>query len=176
MKILTESWVKTMTSSKKESSVCSPDSTVSCLLTSYSTDSNNPYSNSLIHYKDKLYSSASEALEAYIEDFDLSLTSSEVCTGKICIFQSTPKQVKFSKHHAKEKHGMSLQICCLISFGVCCSFGLFLLPMVLQLLVSHQVCFVEGIFPAQLLASLYGIVNDAWSGLAIFVILCNAFS
>uniref|UniRef100_A0A8C0BC45 Lung adenoma susceptibility protein 2 n=1 Tax=Buteo japonicus TaxID=224669 RepID=A0A8C0BC45_9AVES len=104
-----------MTSSIKESSLCSPDSTVSSLLTSYSTDSNNPYSNSLIHYKDKLYSSASEALEAYIEDFDLSLTSSEVRTGKICIFQSTPKQVKFSKHHAKEKHGMSLQICCLVN-------------------------------------------------------------
>lgn len=96
-----------MTSSIEESSVCSPDSTVSSLLASYSIDSNNPYSNSLIHYKDKLYSSASEALEAYIEDFDLSLTSSEVSTGKICICQSTPKQVKFSKRHAKEKRGMS---------------------------------------------------------------------
>lgn len=103
-----------MTSSIKESSVCSPDSTVSSLLTSYTIDGNNPYSNSLIHYKDKLYSSASEALEAYIEDFDLSLTSSEISTGKICICQSTPKQVKSSKHHAKEKHGMALQICCLM--------------------------------------------------------------
>ncbi|XP_035748860.1 lung adenoma susceptibility protein 2 [Egretta garzetta] len=93
-----------MTSSIKESSVCSPDSTVSSLLRSYSTDSSNPHSNSLIHYKDKLYSSASEALEAYIEDFDLSLTSSEISTGKICIYQSTPKQVQYSKHHAKEKH------------------------------------------------------------------------
>ncbi|XP_059690133.1 lung adenoma susceptibility protein 2 [Gavia stellata] len=99
-----------MTSSIKESSVCSPDSTVSSLLTSYSIDSNNPYSNSLIHYKDKLYSSASEALEAYIEDFDLSLTSSEISTGKICIYQSTPKQVKFSKHHAKEKHEDQLEL------------------------------------------------------------------
>uniref|UniRef100_A0A8C0FDI6 Lung adenoma susceptibility protein 2 n=1 Tax=Bubo bubo TaxID=30461 RepID=A0A8C0FDI6_BUBBB len=95
-----------MTSSIKESSVCSPDSTVSSLLTSCSTDSNNPYSNSWIQYKDKLYSSASEALEAYIEDFDLSLTSSEISTGKICICQSTPKQVKFPKHRAKEKHGI----------------------------------------------------------------------
>ncbi|XP_050769244.1 lung adenoma susceptibility protein 2 [Gymnogyps californianus] len=95
-----------MTSSIKEGSVCSPDSTVSSLLTSCSIDSNNPYSNSLILYKDKLYSSASEALEAYIEDFDLSLTSSEISTGKICICQSTPKQVKFSKHHAKEKHAL----------------------------------------------------------------------
>ncbi|XP_074667233.1 lung adenoma susceptibility protein 2-like [Strix aluco] len=94
-----------MTSSIKESSVCS-DSTVSSLLTSCSTDSNNPYSNSWIQYKDKLYSSASEALEAYIEDFDLSLTSSEISTGKISICQSTPKQVKFPKHRAKEKHAL----------------------------------------------------------------------
>uniref|UniRef100_A0A663NE82 Lung adenoma susceptibility protein 2 n=1 Tax=Athene cunicularia TaxID=194338 RepID=A0A663NE82_ATHCN len=101
-----------MTSSIKESSVCSPDSTVSSLLTSCSIDSDNPYSDSWIQYKDKLYSSASEALEAYIEDFDLSLTSSEISTGKICIYQSTPKQVKFPKHRAKEKHGMSLQIEC----------------------------------------------------------------
>ncbi|KAM6105991.1 lung adenoma susceptibility protein 2 [Pterocles gutturalis] len=93
-----------MTSSIKEESVCSPDSTVSSLLTSCSIDSNNLYSDSLIHYKDKLYSSASEALEAYIEDFDLSLTSSEISTGKICIYQSTPK--KFSKRHAKEKHAL----------------------------------------------------------------------
>ncbi|XP_009988791.1 PREDICTED: lung adenoma susceptibility protein 2, partial [Tauraco erythrolophus] len=90
-----------------ESDVCSPDSTVSSLLRSYSIDRDNPCSNSLIHYKDKLYSSASEALEAYIEDFDLSLTSSEISTGKICIYQSTPKQVKFSKHHAKEKHALA---------------------------------------------------------------------
>uniref|UniRef100_A0A663ER80 Lung adenoma susceptibility protein 2 n=1 Tax=Aquila chrysaetos chrysaetos TaxID=223781 RepID=A0A663ER80_AQUCH len=70
-------------------SVCSPDSTVSSLLTSYSTDSNNPCSNSLIHYKDKLYSSASEALEAYIEDFDLSLTSSEIpCHVKYLCFSA----------------------------------------------------------------------------------------
>ncbi|KAM9250442.1 lung adenoma susceptibility protein 2 [Cariama cristata] len=95
-----------MTSSIKESSACSPDSAVSSLLTSYSIDSNNPYSNSLICYKDKLYSSASEALEAYIEDFNLSLTSSEISTGKICICHSTPKKVKFSNHHAKEKHAL----------------------------------------------------------------------
>uniref|UniRef100_A0A8C3J4B4 Lung adenoma susceptibility protein 2 n=1 Tax=Calidris pygmaea TaxID=425635 RepID=A0A8C3J4B4_9CHAR len=74
-----------MTSSIKESSACSPDSAVSSLLTSCSIDSSNLYSNSLIHYKDKLYSSASEALEAYIEDFDLSLTSPEVRTGKISL-------------------------------------------------------------------------------------------
>ncbi|KAM6293967.1 lung adenoma susceptibility protein 2 [Aegotheles albertisi] len=95
-----------MTSSIKESSDCSPESTVSSLLTSCSIDSNNPYSNDLIHYKDKLYSSASEALEAYIEDFDLSLTSPEVSTGKISICQSTPKQIKLSKRCAKAKHAL----------------------------------------------------------------------
>ncbi|XP_040436513.1 lung adenoma susceptibility protein 2 isoform X3 [Falco naumanni] len=99
-----------MTSSIKESGVCSPDSTVSSLLTNYSTDSNTPYSNTLIHYKGKLYSSASEALEAYIEDFDLSLTSSEISTGKICICQNTPKQVKFLKHCTKGKHEDQLDL------------------------------------------------------------------
>lgn len=88
----------------KKHSVSSPDSTVSFLLTS--TGSSNSCSNSLIQYKDKLYSSASEALEAYIEDFDLSLTSSEITTGKICLCQSTPKQAEFSKHHVKEKYGV----------------------------------------------------------------------
>uniref|UniRef100_A0A8B9CY17 Lung adenoma susceptibility protein 2 n=1 Tax=Anser brachyrhynchus TaxID=132585 RepID=A0A8B9CY17_9AVES len=67
----------------KKNSVSSPDSTVSFLLTS--TGSSNSCSNSLIQYKDKLYSSASEALEVYIEDFDLSLTSSEITTGKISL-------------------------------------------------------------------------------------------
>ncbi|XP_025895691.1 lung adenoma susceptibility protein 2 [Nothoprocta perdicaria] len=82
----------------------SPDSTVSSLLASCSIDSDNSYSGSVIHYKDKLYSSASEALEAYIEDFDLSLTSSEITTGKICINQSTPKHPHFSKHCTKKRH------------------------------------------------------------------------
>lgn len=88
----------------KKSSVSSPDSTVSVLLTSIG--SSNSCSSSLIQYKDKLYSSASEALQAYIEDFDLSLTSSEITTGKICLCQSTPKPAEFSKRHVKEKHGV----------------------------------------------------------------------
>ncbi|XP_071586825.1 lung adenoma susceptibility protein 2-like [Heliangelus exortis] len=94
-----------MASSIKASG-CSPDSTVSSLLTSWSPASSNPPSNSLIWYKGKLYSSASEALEAYIEDFDLSLTSPGVKTGKICICQSTAKQGKFSKPPAKENQGL----------------------------------------------------------------------
>ncbi|XP_062455922.1 lung adenoma susceptibility protein 2 isoform X2 [Rhea pennata] len=98
------SWIKVMASSMKKLSVNSPDSTISSLLAGYSIDNNNPYSNSVIHYKDKLYSSASEALEAYIEDFDLSLVSSEISTGKICISQSTPKRSGFSKPRTKERY------------------------------------------------------------------------
>uniref|UniRef100_A0A8C3J4T3 Uncharacterized protein n=1 Tax=Calidris pygmaea TaxID=425635 RepID=A0A8C3J4T3_9CHAR len=72
---------------------CSPDSAVSSLLTSCSIDSSNLYSNSLIHYKDKLYSSASEALEAYIEDFDLSLTSPEAHTHRVLVFLEDPLEL-----------------------------------------------------------------------------------
>ncbi|XP_009871925.1 PREDICTED: lung adenoma susceptibility protein 2 [Apaloderma vittatum] len=93
--------MKNMASSREESGARSPDSTVSSLLTSYSTDSKNSSPDSLIHYKDKLYSSASEALDAYIKDFDLSLTSSEVSTGKIRIFRSAPKRRKLSKRAPK---------------------------------------------------------------------------
>ncbi|KAK2513539.1 hypothetical protein Q9233_015492 [Columba guinea] len=92
--------------SSREESICSPDSTVSSLLRSFSIDSANPRSNSWIHYKDKLYSSASEALEAYIEDFDLSLTSPGISTGKICLCHSTPKQTEFSKRRAKAKRAL----------------------------------------------------------------------
>ncbi|XP_074850437.1 lung adenoma susceptibility protein 2 [Carettochelys insculpta] len=72
-------------------SIYSPESTVSSLLASCSLKSSNSYSDGSIKYNDKVYNSASQALEAYIEDFDRSLTSSEVSTGKICTSQSTPK-------------------------------------------------------------------------------------
>lgn len=158
----------------KKSSVSSPDSTVSVLLTSIGSSSS--CSCSLIQYKDKLYSSASEALQAYIEDFDLSLTSSEITPGKICLCQSTPKPAEFSKHHVKGKRcvfsastSFNKFWCFLVVFFVCFP----PLPMVLQLLVSCQLCFGE-VFPVWLPASLRGIINDAWSWLAIFVILCGA--
>lgn len=123
----------------KKSSVSSPDSTVSVLLSSIGSSS--LCSCSLIQYKDKLYSSASEALQAYIEDFDLSLTSSEITTGKICLCQSTPKPAEFSKRHVKGKHGVFSAStsfnkfwCFLVVLFVCFP----PLPMVLQLLVSCQ--------------------------------------
>ncbi|XP_010216662.1 PREDICTED: lung adenoma susceptibility protein 2 [Tinamus guttatus] len=99
-----KSWIITVANSLQESMAVSPDSTVSSLLASCSIDSDNSYTSSVIHYKDKLYSSASEALEAYIEDFDLSLTSSEISTGKICINQSTPKHAPFPKHRTKNRY------------------------------------------------------------------------
>uniref|UniRef100_A0A8D2L478 Chromosome 18 open reading frame 54 n=1 Tax=Varanus komodoensis TaxID=61221 RepID=A0A8D2L478_VARKO len=79
----------------KNSNVYSPESTVSSLLASCSLNSSSD-SNSF-QYKDKLYRSASQALEAYIEDFDLSLASSNLRPGKISITQSTPKDFSSSK-------------------------------------------------------------------------------
>lgn len=138
---------KTHDQLNKKSSV-SPDSTVSVLLTSIG--SSNSCSCSLIQYKDKLYSSASEALQAYIEDFDLSLTSSEITTGKICLCQSTPKPAEFSKRHVKGKHSVFSAStsfnkfwCFLVVFFFVCFPPL---PMVLQLLVSCRLCF-GGVFP-----------------------------
>uniref|UniRef100_A0A8C3S5A0 Chromosome 18 open reading frame 54 n=1 Tax=Chelydra serpentina TaxID=8475 RepID=A0A8C3S5A0_CHESE len=74
-----------MACSFEKGSIYSPESTVSSLLASCSLNSSNSYSNGSIQYRDKVYNSASQALEAYIEDFDQSLMSSEVSTGKICI-------------------------------------------------------------------------------------------
>uniref|UniRef100_A0A8C0IQ60 Chromosome 18 open reading frame 54 n=1 Tax=Chelonoidis abingdonii TaxID=106734 RepID=A0A8C0IQ60_CHEAB len=91
--------------SNAKNSIYSPESTVSSLLASCSLNSSNSYSNSSIQYKDKVYNSASQALEAYIEDFDQSLMSSEVSTGKICIGQSTPKD-KSAKYGSVQKYGM----------------------------------------------------------------------
>uniref|UniRef100_A0A8C3S036 Chromosome 18 open reading frame 54 n=1 Tax=Chelydra serpentina TaxID=8475 RepID=A0A8C3S036_CHESE len=86
-----------MACSFEKGSIYSPESTVSSLLASCSLNSSNSYSNGSIQYRDKVYNSASQALEAYIEDFDQSLMSSEVSTGKICIGQSTPKDKSAKK-------------------------------------------------------------------------------
>lgn len=61
---------------------------ISSLLASCSLGSSSTYSRSLrssIQYKDKLYDSASKALEAYIQDFEESLESPVASTGQICI-------------------------------------------------------------------------------------------
>ncbi|KYO28918.1 lung adenoma susceptibility protein 2 [Alligator mississippiensis] len=95
-----------MACSIKKGGFYSPESTITSLLASCNLDSNNSCSSSSIHYKEKLYNSASQALEAYIEDFDLSLVSPEVSTGKICISQSTPKCIKSSEYCSKQKYGL----------------------------------------------------------------------
>ncbi|XP_072849021.2 lung adenoma susceptibility protein 2 [Pogona vitticeps] len=84
----------------------SPESTVSSLLASCSLNSSSGSlnSNSSFQYKDKLYKSASQALEAYIEDFDLGLASSDIRPGKICITSSTPKDLRYSEDNFKCKH------------------------------------------------------------------------
>nr|XP_033793062.1 lung adenoma susceptibility protein 2 isoform X2 [Geotrypetes seraphini] len=78
----------------KESTICSSASSISLssLLASCSLGSSQSSSRSLITsiwYKEKLYESATEALEAYIKDYEGSLLSPSVSTGKISI-QKTP--------------------------------------------------------------------------------------
>ncbi|XP_034257423.1 lung adenoma susceptibility protein 2 [Pantherophis guttatus] len=82
----------------KKSNICSPETTVSSLLASGNFKSgHDSLSHSSVQYKDKLYSSASQALEAYIKDFNLSLSSPGVRTGKIEILPRAPENFKFSK-------------------------------------------------------------------------------
>ncbi|XP_033929961.1 lung adenoma susceptibility protein 2-like [Melopsittacus undulatus] len=79
-----------------------PASLVSSLLTPWSSCYSQPYS---ILYREHSYSSALEALEAYIEDFNLSQASPCGSMGKICIHGSIPKEIRLSNHYAKEKQG-----------------------------------------------------------------------
>ncbi|KAH0627833.1 hypothetical protein JD844_008318 [Phrynosoma platyrhinos] len=88
----------------KKDNVYSPESTVSSLLASCSLHNNSSLnSHSSIQYKDKFYRSASQALEAYIEDFDRSFASPDLRPGKICITQRTPKDFRSSKDSFKHK-------------------------------------------------------------------------
>ncbi|XP_058026726.1 lung adenoma susceptibility protein 2 [Ahaetulla prasina] len=83
----------------KKSNICSPETTVSSLLAS----SHDSLSHSSVQYKDKLYNSASQALEAYIKDFNLSLSSPGVRTGKIEILPRAPENFKFSEDDFEAK-------------------------------------------------------------------------
>lgn len=71
----------------------SPDSSISIssLLASCSLGSSkgSSSSSSSIEYKNKLYDSATKALEAYIEDYEASLHSSMTSTGKISIHSTS---------------------------------------------------------------------------------------
>ncbi|KAL7989132.1 hypothetical protein Chor_008051 [Crotalus horridus] len=88
----------------KKSNICSPETTVSSLLASGNFQSDHvSLSHSSVHYKDKLYSSASQALEAYIKDFNLSLSSPDVRPGKIEILPRAPENFKSSKDDFEPK-------------------------------------------------------------------------
>lgn len=66
--------------------VCSRESSISSLLASCSlSGSSGCSSDGSFQYKDQLYSSASEALQAYIDDFDLSRGHPGANTDKVNI-------------------------------------------------------------------------------------------
>ncbi|XP_063087676.1 lung adenoma susceptibility protein 2 isoform X1 [Cavia porcellus] len=91
-----------MAKSKTKYRVCSQESSISSLLASCSLSSSNS-SNSVgsFHYKDKLYSSASQALQAYIDDFDLSQVYPSASTGKISIDKGAANIPHFSSYISK---------------------------------------------------------------------------
>ncbi|CAI9592892.1 unnamed protein product [Staurois parvus] len=90
----------------------SPDSSISIssLLASCRLDTRKGTSSfsSSIEYKDKLYDSATNALEAYIEDFEESLRSPMASTGKISIRSSatlgSTKKKGAADRHLRPKH------------------------------------------------------------------------
>ncbi|XP_008579171.1 PREDICTED: lung adenoma susceptibility protein 2 isoform X3 [Galeopterus variegatus] len=86
-----------MAKSNTKYRVCSRESSVSSLLASCSLNgSNSSNSDGSFHYKDKLYSSASQALQAYIDDFDLSRVHPGVSTGKINTDEGSTNMPQFS--------------------------------------------------------------------------------
>ncbi|XP_068107431.1 lung adenoma susceptibility protein 2 [Hyperolius riggenbachi] len=89
-----------------------PDSSISIssLLASCSLGSSrgSASSGSSIAYKDKMFDSASKALEAYIEDYEESLLSPLTSTGKIHIYPSadpgSAKKKGSAGRHIRQKH------------------------------------------------------------------------
>ncbi|XP_012874406.1 PREDICTED: lung adenoma susceptibility protein 2 isoform X2 [Dipodomys ordii] len=78
-----------MAKSNTKHRIYSQESSVSSLLASCGLgSSNSSNSDGSFHYKNKLYSSASQALQAYIDDFDLSQLNPDASTGKISIERS----------------------------------------------------------------------------------------
>ncbi|KAG8504566.1 Lung adenoma susceptibility protein 2, partial [Galemys pyrenaicus] len=88
-----------MAKSNTKHRVCSRESSVSSLLTSCSlSGSNSSKSDASFHYKNKLYSSASQALQAYIDDYDLSQVYPVASTGRINIDKCSTTMPEFSSH------------------------------------------------------------------------------
>ncbi|XP_059974779.1 lung adenoma susceptibility protein 2 isoform X4 [Mesoplodon densirostris] len=85
--------------------VCSRESSVSSLLASCNlSGSNSSNSDGSFQYKDRLYSSASQALQAYIDDFDLSHMYLGASTGKINIDRCSANMSEFSNYVYKPKN------------------------------------------------------------------------
>lgn len=98
-----------MAKSKTKHRLCSRESSVSSLLASCSlSDSNSSNSDGSYHYKDKLYRSASQALQAYIDDFDLSQMYPGTSTGKINIDEDFTNMSQFCNYIYKPNNGMLL--------------------------------------------------------------------
>ncbi|XP_068850045.1 lung adenoma susceptibility protein 2 isoform X1 [Capricornis sumatraensis] len=89
-----------MAKSNTKHRVCSRQSSVSSLLSCSLNGSNSSNSGSF-QYKDKLYSSASQALQAYIDDFDLSQMCLGASTGKINIVKCPANMPEFSNYICK---------------------------------------------------------------------------
>ncbi|XP_055414901.1 lung adenoma susceptibility protein 2 isoform X6 [Bubalus kerabau] len=89
-----------MAKSDTKHRVCSRQSSVSSLLSCNLSGSNSSNSGSF-QYKDKLYSSASQALQAYIDDFDLSQMCLGASTGKINIDKCSANMPEFSNYICK---------------------------------------------------------------------------
>ncbi|XP_026974357.1 lung adenoma susceptibility protein 2 isoform X1 [Sagmatias obliquidens] len=88
-----------------EHRVCSRESSVSSLLASCNlSGSNSSNSDGSFQYKDRLYSSASQALQAYIDDFDLSCMYLGASTGKINIDKCSANMPEFSNYVYKPKN------------------------------------------------------------------------
>ncbi|XP_045706103.1 lung adenoma susceptibility protein 2 [Phyllostomus hastatus] len=88
-----------MAKSNTKHRVCSRQSSVSSLLASCSlSGSHSSNSDGSFQYKDKLYSSASQALQAYIDDFDLSQMCPGVTTGKMNIYKCPANVPEFSSY------------------------------------------------------------------------------
>nr|XP_020029702.1 lung adenoma susceptibility protein 2 isoform X1 [Castor canadensis]XP_020029703.1 lung adenoma susceptibility protein 2 isoform X1 [Castor canadensis]XP_020029704.1 lung adenoma susceptibility protein 2 isoform X1 [Castor canadensis]XP_020029705.1 lung adenoma susceptibility protein 2 isoform X1 [Castor canadensis]XP_020029706.1 lung adenoma susceptibility protein 2 isoform X1 [Castor canadensis]XP_020029707.1 lung adenoma susceptibility protein 2 isoform X1 [Castor canadensis] len=88
-----------MAKSNTKHRICSRNSSVSSLLASCNlSSSNSSNSDGSFHYKDKLYSSASQALQAYIDDFNLSRVCPGTSTGKINIDEGCANRSQFSNY------------------------------------------------------------------------------
>ena len=94
--------------------VCSRESSVSSLLASCSlSGSSSSSSDSSFRYKDQLYSSASEALQAYIDDFDLSREHPGVATVNVDSDGEVANEPWFPSYVHTPNNGMLGSLCLL---------------------------------------------------------------